>query len=121
MSRSTDCCSSASKPSLCPTPRHATSSTPSHGNCEATRDDRLLLGVEIAFDPGDLVHLRETDAPGTVVTTTRTKWDAFTQGVRAGEFDHFAEPDHPEPRSPHPVTAPGEHPPVRESDDDLSP
>ncbi len=78
-------------------------------------------GSEIACGPGDLVHLRETDAPGTVVTTTRTGWDAFTQDVRAGEFDHFAEPDHPGPRSPHPVTAPGEHRPVRESDDDLSP
>ncbi|MFE8010192.1 DUF397 domain-containing protein [Streptomyces sp. NPDC057418] len=47
--------------------------------------------IEIAFGAGDLVHLRETDAPDTVVTTTRAKWDAFTQGVRAGEFDHFAE------------------------------
>ncbi|MET7369299.1 DUF397 domain-containing protein [Streptomyces sp. NPDC005566] len=47
--------------------------------------------IEIAFGAGDLVLLRETSAPGTVVTTTRTKWDAFTRGVRAGEFDHFAQ------------------------------
>ncbi|WP_405811358.1 DUF397 domain-containing protein [Streptomyces sp. NBC_01520] len=47
--------------------------------------------IEIAFGAGDLVHLRETGDPDTVVTTTRTKWDAFTQGVRAGEFDHFTE------------------------------
>ncbi|GGZ09225.1 DUF397 domain-containing protein [Streptomyces nitrosporeus] len=48
--------------------------------------------IEIAFGPGESVHLRETGDPATVVTTTRAKWDAFTQGVRAGEFDHFAEP-----------------------------
>ncbi|MEU1124198.1 DUF397 domain-containing protein [Streptomyces sp. NPDC005899] len=48
--------------------------------------------IEIACGPGDLVHLRETGAPGTVVTTTARKWEAFTQGVVAGEFDHFAEP-----------------------------
>lgn len=47
--------------------------------------------IEIAYGGGDLVHLRETSDPGTVVTTTRTKWEAFTQGVRAGEFDHFAQ------------------------------
>ncbi|MEW1691483.1 DUF397 domain-containing protein [Streptomyces sp. NPDC091265] len=48
--------------------------------------------IEIAFGAGDLVHLRETGDPGNVVTTTRTKWQAFAKGVRAGEFDHFAEP-----------------------------
>ncbi|MEU8482216.1 DUF397 domain-containing protein [Streptomyces sp. NPDC048641] len=47
--------------------------------------------IEIAFGDGDLVHLRETSAPDTVVTTTRKKWDAFVLGVRAGEFDHFVE------------------------------
>ncbi|MFJ6432001.1 DUF397 domain-containing protein [Streptomyces sp. NPDC091416] len=45
--------------------------------------------TEIAFGEGDdLVHLRETSAPGNVVTTTRSRWEAFAQGVRAGEFDH---------------------------------
>ena len=48
--------------------------------------------IEIAFGPGELVHLRETSDPGTVVTTTRAKWDAFTKGVQAGEFDHLVEP-----------------------------
>ncbi|MGW0938347.1 DUF397 domain-containing protein [Streptomyces sp. NPDC002666] len=49
--------------------------------------------IEIAFDEGDdLVHLRETSDPENIVTTTRTKWEAFAKGVRAGEFDHFAEP-----------------------------
>jgi hypothetical protein len=47
--------------------------------------------IEIAFGAGDLVYLRETSAPDTVVTTTRAKWDAFVLGVQAGEFDHFAE------------------------------
>ncbi|MFF1835323.1 DUF397 domain-containing protein [Streptomyces sp. NPDC058231] len=47
--------------------------------------------IEISFGPGELVRLRETSDPATVVTTTRTKWDAFTKGVMAGEFDHFAE------------------------------
>jgi len=46
--------------------------------------------IEIAFGPGDLVYLRETGDPGTVVTTTAQKWEAFTRGVVAGEFDHFA-------------------------------
>lgn len=45
--------------------------------------------IEIAFGNGDMVYLRETSAPDTVVITTRTKWAAFTLGVRAGEFDHF--------------------------------
>ncbi|WP_324604741.1 DUF397 domain-containing protein [Streptomyces sp. NRRL F-5135] len=47
--------------------------------------------IEVAMGPGDLVRLRETSAPGPVVTTTRAKWEAFVQGVLAGEFDHFAE------------------------------
>ncbi|MGW0788564.1 DUF397 domain-containing protein [Streptomyces sp. NPDC002911] len=49
--------------------------------------------IEIAFGPGELVHLRETGDPGTVVTTTVEKWEAFAKGVVAGEFDHFAEID----------------------------
>ncbi|MFE6802605.1 DUF397 domain-containing protein [Streptomyces sp. NPDC057696] len=47
--------------------------------------------IEIAFGPDDLVYLRETSAPETVVTTTQRKWDAFVLGVQAGEFDHFVE------------------------------
>ncbi|MFI0237232.1 DUF397 domain-containing protein [Streptomyces sp. NPDC016845] len=45
--------------------------------------------IEIAFGAEDLVYLRETSDPETVVTTTRKKWDAFVLGVQAGEFDHF--------------------------------
>ncbi|MGW1087903.1 DUF397 domain-containing protein [Streptomyces sp. NPDC002596] len=56
--------------------------------------------IEIAFGPDGLVHLRETDDPSTVVTTTRTKWEAFTKGVMAGEFDHFAEPAGRGPATP---------------------
>ncbi|WP_406383222.1 DUF397 domain-containing protein [Streptomyces sp. NBC_01618] len=47
--------------------------------------------IEIAFGPDELVYLRETGDPTNIVTTTRTKWDAFTLGVQAGEFDHFIE------------------------------
>lgn len=58
----------------------------------AAPDDETGPGpwIEIAFGPDDLVYLRETSDPENVVTTTRTKWDAFAMGVRAGEFDHFA-------------------------------
>ncbi len=48
--------------------------------------------IEMAYGSGDLVHLRETSDPAIVVTTTRSKWEAFAKGVRAGEFDHFTEP-----------------------------
>ncbi|MFF1687058.1 MULTISPECIES: DUF397 domain-containing protein [unclassified Streptomyces] len=52
--------------------------------------------IEIAFGPDDLVYLRETSAPETVVTTTQRKWDAFVLGVQAGEFDHFTEDADPQ-------------------------
>ncbi|MFD9684816.1 DUF397 domain-containing protein [Kitasatospora sp. NPDC059088] len=44
--------------------------------------------VEIA-SAGELVYLRESDDPSIVVTTTRTKLNAWIQGAKAGEFDHF--------------------------------
>ncbi|MFF3489305.1 DUF397 domain-containing protein [Streptomyces sp. NPDC002701] len=47
--------------------------------------------IELAFGDDELVYIRETSAPETVVTTTRKKWDAFVLGVQAGEFDHFVE------------------------------
>ncbi|MFD4761481.1 DUF397 domain-containing protein [Streptomyces sp. NPDC058439] len=47
--------------------------------------------IEIAFGPDELVYLRETGDLTNIVTTTRAKWDAFTLGVQAGEFDHFIE------------------------------
>lgn len=43
--------------------------------------------IEVAFGEGDAVRLK---AAGSVVTTTRPRWDAFVLGVRAGEFDRFA-------------------------------
>ncbi|MGA5314498.1 DUF397 domain-containing protein [Streptomyces pseudogriseolus] len=47
------------------------------------------LEVTTAGD-GDTVRLHTSRAPGTpAVTTDRRRWDAFVQGVRAGEFDHF--------------------------------
>ncbi|MFB7090743.1 DUF397 domain-containing protein [Streptomyces sp. NPDC056296] len=51
--------------------------------------------IQVTFthgdDPASPVRVHGTDIPGTVVTTDRQKWEAFTLGVRAGEFDHFAE------------------------------
>ncbi|WP_105974043.1 DUF397 domain-containing protein [Streptomyces geranii] len=50
-------------------------------------------GIEVTLGetPDAPVHLRSTTTPGTVVTTDHHKWHAFVLGVRAGEFDHFAE------------------------------
>ena len=48
-------------------------------------------GSRLAFGDDDLVYIRETSDPETVVTTTQKKWDAFVLGVQAGEFDHFVE------------------------------
>ncbi|MED7952364.1 MULTISPECIES: DUF397 domain-containing protein [unclassified Streptomyces] len=44
--------------------------------------------LEIAAD-GDLIRLRESDAPALVVTTSKAKLRAFILGVKAGEFDHL--------------------------------
>ncbi|MFF3005042.1 DUF397 domain-containing protein [Kitasatospora sp. NPDC057940] len=44
--------------------------------------------IEIASE-GDLVYLRESDNPTHIVTTTRTKLNAWLLGAKAGEFDHF--------------------------------
>ena len=44
---------------------------------------------EVAAGEGELIHIRQTDAPEQVVTTTKTKWHAFVLGVRNDEFDHF--------------------------------
>ena len=37
----------------------------------------------------DAILMRESDTPETVVTTSRTKLQAFILGVKAGEFDHL--------------------------------
>ncbi|MFJ2862991.1 DUF397 domain-containing protein [Kitasatospora sp. NPDC087314] len=36
-----------------------------------------------------IVEIRETATAEVVVRTTPQKWEAFLQGVQAGEFDHF--------------------------------
>ncbi|MFJ9946264.1 DUF397 domain-containing protein [Kitasatospora sp. NPDC091207] len=38
---------------------------------------------------GGLVELRESDDGDVIVRTTPTKFAAFLQGVKAGEFDHL--------------------------------
>ncbi|MFD4658420.1 DUF397 domain-containing protein [Kitasatospora sp. NPDC058444] len=46
--------------------------------------------VEIA-SAGELVHIRESDDPAQIVTTTRPKLAAWLHGAKAGDFDHFLE------------------------------
>ncbi len=46
--------------------------------------------IEIARD-GDRVLMRESGKPDEIVVTTPAKLEAFLLGVKAGEFDHFAE------------------------------
>ncbi|MEV6971876.1 DUF397 domain-containing protein [Kitasatospora sp. NPDC093806] len=43
--------------------------------------------VEIA-SAGELVHIRESDDPAAVITTTRAELTAWFQAAKAGEFDH---------------------------------
>ncbi|UGY92851.1 DUF397 domain-containing protein [Streptomyces gobiensis] len=47
--------------------------------------------IEVAAGEGDLIHIRQTDDPENVVTTTQAKWKAFVLGVQNDEFDHFVE------------------------------
>ncbi|MGP3953129.1 DUF397 domain-containing protein [Streptomyces sp. 7N604] len=51
--------------------------------------------IEVATGDGDLVHIRSTDDPDNIVTTTVAKWKAFVLGVQNDEFDHFVD-DGPE-------------------------
>ncbi|MFD5465575.1 DUF397 domain-containing protein [Kitasatospora sp. NPDC127059] len=44
---------------------------------------------------GGLVEIRESDRPDVVVRTTPRKWAAFVRGVKAGEFDRYADPARP--------------------------
>ncbi|MET7765825.1 DUF397 domain-containing protein [Streptomyces sp. NPDC005336] len=39
---------------------------------------------------GDAIALRESDDPGTVLTTTPAKLQALLHAIKAGEFDHLA-------------------------------
>lgn len=65
--------------------------TPDWGALEWIRasDDPDEECFEVAAGAGELIHIRQTDAPEQVVTTTRAKWHAFVLGVRNDEFDHF--------------------------------
>ncbi|KAA6214704.1 DUF397 domain-containing protein [Streptomyces albofaciens JCM 4342] len=56
---------------------------------KATDDESAPEYIEVAFGDDDHVYLRTNIEPDNVVVTTRTKWDAFVLGVKAGEFDHF--------------------------------
>lgn len=47
--------------------------------------------LEVAAGPDGQIYMRESNDPETVVVTTQAKWDAFLKGVKAGEFDDFAE------------------------------
>lgn len=46
---------------------------------------------EVAAGEGDLIHIRQSDEPEKIVTTTQAKWHAFVLGVQNNEFDHFVE------------------------------
>jgi hypothetical protein len=47
--------------------------------------------LEVTVGEDGLIYIRESDEPDIVAVTTPAKWDAFVKGVKAGEFDHFAE------------------------------
>ncbi|MDT3397255.1 DUF397 domain-containing protein [Streptomyces sp. B1866] len=54
-------------------------------------DDEPGPYLEVAAGPDGQIYMRESNDPDTVVVTTRAKWDAFVKGVKAGEFDDYAE------------------------------
>ncbi|MFE6056536.1 DUF397 domain-containing protein [Kitasatospora sp. NPDC056446] len=45
--------------------------------------------VELAAGADDLRHLRESDDPTLIVTTSTAELRAFLLGAKAGEFDHL--------------------------------
>ncbi|MER7581695.1 DUF397 domain-containing protein [Kitasatospora sp. NPDC097691] len=45
--------------------------------------------VELASGGKDVRHLRESDDPSLVITTSAAKLRAFLLGAKAGEFDHL--------------------------------
>ncbi|QHY95964.1 hypothetical protein SSPS47_12630 [Streptomyces sp. S4.7] len=49
--------------------------------------------VNVSASDDGTVKIRESDDPDTIVTTTPEKLRAFILGVKAGEFDHFADAD----------------------------
>ncbi|MBB4785337.1 DUF397 domain-containing protein [Streptomyces rapamycinicus] len=44
--------------------------------------------VEVARD-AHAVHIRESDQPGTILTSTTTRLAAFIVSVKAGDLDHL--------------------------------
>ncbi|MGK5632539.1 DUF397 domain-containing protein [Streptomyces sp. URMC 123] len=56
----------------------------------ALEEDGLDAWIEVAKGPDGMIHLRHSDRPEEVVTTSRAKWEAFVLGVKNDEFDHFA-------------------------------
>ncbi|MFF2957645.1 DUF397 domain-containing protein [Streptomyces sp. NPDC057963] len=46
--------------------------------------------IEVARHTDDIL-MRESDDPSVVTTTSRAKFAAFIQGVKAGEFDRFVQ------------------------------
>jgi hypothetical protein len=46
--------------------------------------------VNVAAADDGTIKLRESDDPGTIVTTTPEKLGALIRGVKAGEFDHLS-------------------------------
>ncbi|MDW6061721.1 MULTISPECIES: DUF397 domain-containing protein [unclassified Streptomyces] len=47
--------------------------------------------LEVAAGPDGRIYMRESNDPDNIVVTTQAKWEAFIKGVKAGEFDDFAE------------------------------
>jgi hypothetical protein len=50
-------------------------------------DQCLYVGAD-----GDVVQIAESEHPDVVVTTSRNNFGAFIEGVKAGQYDTFAEP-----------------------------
>ncbi|MFE4977012.1 DUF397 domain-containing protein [Kitasatospora sp. NPDC056651] len=46
--------------------------------------------IELATGGNDVRHLRESDDPSVIVTTSTAKLRAFLLGAKAGDFDHLA-------------------------------
>ncbi|MFF8814123.1 DUF397 domain-containing protein [Streptomyces pactum] len=53
--------------------------------------EELESYLEVAAGPDGMIYMRETSDPDNVVVTTQAKWEAFLLGIKAGEFDDFAE------------------------------
>jgi hypothetical protein len=47
--------------------------------------------IEVAVGDDGTIRIRQSDRPDQVVVTTQAKWTAFVKGIKADEFDGFAE------------------------------